>query len=236
MSAAGAINAAIDAAVAAILASNPNSWRRGGVYPFQIPPDQCPPHSPNQREIKIGFSSSPRRRKREWMRQCFPQQQEWLFYYDVPDARRFEALIHLHFKLQGAWIPPRSCEFCGVRHQEKFDHARCGGIAGVIIVMEYYLWRLGWPSVRTGRVCDSGLSEERKLSHLNVWDGVASLMQAFLFERLVAQRLKTRCRVQRMQRRPRLREALCMRCSWRGANAAKANEGRPAGSCALWRI
>ncbi|KAJ7634024.1 hypothetical protein B0H17DRAFT_1217359 [Mycena rosella] len=123
-----AIDAAMDAAVAAILASNQAGWQRGGLYAFEIPPTQPQPLPMNRRarraaarnaqrtrqpEIKIGRSNRPPRRKREWMRQCRPQQQEWWFYWDVPDARQFEHLIHLHFKLHGAWIWPEDCEFCG---------------------------------------------------------------------------------------------------------------------------
>ncbi|KAJ7696326.1 hypothetical protein B0H17DRAFT_1198241 [Mycena rosella] len=79
----------MDAAIDAILTSNPALWRPGRVYTFEIAPNQLPPSSPTEREAKIGFSGMPPRRKREWMRQCRPQQQEWRFYYHVPDARRF---------------------------------------------------------------------------------------------------------------------------------------------------
>ncbi|KAJ7692375.1 hypothetical protein B0H17DRAFT_1200452 [Mycena rosella] len=143
-----AISATMDAAIDAILTSNPALWRPGGIYTFEIAPNQLPPSSPTEREAKIGFSGMPPRRKREWRRQCRPQQQEWKFYYHVPDARRFEALIHLHFRLHGAWIPPKRCEFCGVRHKEKFNLARCGEMDGIIAAFEYYLWRLNWLSIR----------------------------------------------------------------------------------------
>ncbi|KAJ7078215.1 hypothetical protein C8R44DRAFT_754961 [Mycena epipterygia] len=63
-----------------------------------------------------------------------------------------QRLIHLHFKLHGAWIRPEECEFCGTKHCEKFDYARCGGSNGVVAVVEYYLWRLGWPINRLGRM------------------------------------------------------------------------------------
>lgn len=59
-----------------------------------------------------------------------------------------EALIHLHYKLKGAWIRPTPCEFCGVKHQEIFDYELCGGEKGMIRVVEYYLWRLNWPITR----------------------------------------------------------------------------------------
>ncbi|KAJ7678793.1 hypothetical protein B0H17DRAFT_1206568 [Mycena rosella] len=82
-----AINVTMDAAIDAILTSNPALWRPGGVYTFEIAPNQLPPSSPTEHEAKIGFSGMPPRRKREWMRQCRPQQQEWRFYYHVPDTR-----------------------------------------------------------------------------------------------------------------------------------------------------
>ncbi|KAJ7619046.1 hypothetical protein B0H17DRAFT_1152188 [Mycena rosella] len=115
-----AINATMDVAIDAILTSNPALWRPGGVYTFEIVPNQLPPSSPTEREAKIGFSGMPPR----------------------------QALIHLHFRLHGAWIPPKRCEFCGVCHQEKFNLARCGEMDGIIAVFEYYLWRLNWLSIR----------------------------------------------------------------------------------------
>ncbi|KAJ7663577.1 hypothetical protein B0H17DRAFT_1211590 [Mycena rosella] len=143
----------MDAAIDAILTSNPALWRPGRVYTFEIAPNQLPPSSPTEREAKIGFSGMPPRRKREWMRQCRPQQQEWRFYYHVPDARRFEALIHLHFRLHSAWIPPKRCEFCGVRHQEKFSLARCGEMDGIIAVFDTYLHHVdvGWEDRESAR-------------------------------------------------------------------------------------
>ncbi|KAJ7085953.1 hypothetical protein C8R44DRAFT_893799 [Mycena epipterygia] len=149
-----AIRARINAAIAAILASNPAHWRRGVLYDFGIPVTQPPPLTTNRRarraaarrpEIKIGRSNRPLRRQREWKQKCWPQQQDWWFYWDVPDAPSFERLIHLHFKLHGAWIRPEECEFCGTKHCEKFDYARCGGSNGVVAVVEYYLRHLGWP-------------------------------------------------------------------------------------------
>ncbi|KAJ6592090.1 hypothetical protein DFH09DRAFT_1306010 [Mycena vulgaris] len=50
---------------------------------------------------------------------------------------RDKYLIHLHFKLHGAWIAPVEWQLCSV----KFSYApRCGGIRriGVIAVVEYY--------------------------------------------------------------------------------------------------
>ncbi|KAJ7145957.1 hypothetical protein C8R44DRAFT_863780 [Mycena epipterygia] len=52
--------------------------------------------------------------------------------------------------LNGAWIVPKPCEFCGVSHQEKFDYEWCGGKKGIVKVVEYYLRRLNWPIRRHG--------------------------------------------------------------------------------------
>ncbi|KAJ7710727.1 hypothetical protein B0H17DRAFT_1190424 [Mycena rosella] len=56
-----------------------------------------------------------------------------------------KALIHLHFKLLGAWMLPSECHFCGVRHTEKFGLHACGGRAGIAHVVVFYLRCLGWP-------------------------------------------------------------------------------------------
>ncbi|KAJ7690525.1 hypothetical protein B0H17DRAFT_1064900 [Mycena rosella] len=160
---AAAIDAAMDDAVDALRTSNQAHWRPGGAA--SIPPPNRRSRRATarnarlaaarnaqqgipRREIKIGRSNCPPWRKREWMQQCQPQDQCWWFYWDVPDAPGFEHLIHQHFKLHGAWIRPEVCAFCGVKHQEKFDHARCRGSWGVKRVVEHYLWRLNWPVYR----------------------------------------------------------------------------------------
>ncbi|KAJ7648909.1 hypothetical protein B0H17DRAFT_1147865 [Mycena rosella] len=136
----------LDAAVARILASNPALWRPGAFYAFRIPDTQPPPSTiAKPSAVKMGRSNKPPRRKSEWKRKCWPQQHEWWFYFDVPDAASFKHLIHLHFQLHGAWIQPEECEFCGVKHCEKFDEALCGWKAGVIAVVRFYLVHLGWP-------------------------------------------------------------------------------------------
>ncbi|KAJ6602677.1 hypothetical protein DFH09DRAFT_1301687 [Mycena vulgaris] len=65
----------------------------------------------------------------------------------APTARddhiaRDKNLIHLHFKLHGAWIAPVEWQFCSV----KFSYApRCGGIRriGVIAVVDYVIIACG---------------------------------------------------------------------------------------------
>ncbi|KAJ7648913.1 hypothetical protein B0H17DRAFT_1147869 [Mycena rosella] len=136
----------LDAAVARILTSNPALWRPGAFYAFRILDTQPPPSTITKPSaVKMGRSNKPPRRKSEWRWKCWPQQHKWWFYFDVPDAASFEHLIHLHFRLHGAWIQPEECEFCGVKHCEKFDEALCGGKAGVIAVVRFYLVHLGWP-------------------------------------------------------------------------------------------
>ncbi|KAJ7085950.1 hypothetical protein C8R44DRAFT_893796 [Mycena epipterygia] len=142
----------ISNAIHDIIASSQRPGRKAGkLYVFKIPrrqPKRRRRRSRMRTEVKIGRSIYPPRRRTQWMRQCRGQEQEWLFYWDVPDATKFEALIHLHYKLKGAWIRPTPCEFCGVRHVEKFDYERCGGKTGIIRVVQYYLRRLNWPITR----------------------------------------------------------------------------------------
>ncbi|KAJ7434397.1 hypothetical protein FB451DRAFT_1195329 [Mycena latifolia] len=142
---------------AAIARKASASDKPGKIYGFKIPRYQ--PHRPKCRrrrsrraiprlEVKIGRAKCPTKRRKQWLRKCKGQRQEWMFYWEVPEAAKFEALIHLHFKMAGAWIPPSECDFCGVRHQEKFDYVACGGRTGIVRVVEYYLGRLGWPVIR----------------------------------------------------------------------------------------
>ncbi|KAJ7075084.1 hypothetical protein B0H15DRAFT_800770 [Mycena belliarum] len=64
------------------------------------------------------------------------------------EIRIRERLLHLNFKLARAWIRPRPCDYCRVKHQEKFDYEACGGRRGIRKAVEYYLRRLGWPIIR----------------------------------------------------------------------------------------
>ncbi|KAJ7690426.1 hypothetical protein B0H17DRAFT_1201759 [Mycena rosella] len=73
------------------------------------------------------------------------QRQDWWAYCNIPYAAKFEALIHLHFKLLGAWVLPSECHFCGVCHTEKFGFHACGGRAEIACVVVFYLRHLGWP-------------------------------------------------------------------------------------------
>ncbi|KAJ7075899.1 hypothetical protein B0H15DRAFT_805953 [Mycena belliarum] len=111
----------------------------GEVYHFEIPRSQ--PRSTARRpkrESKIGRAKDARKRRGQWARQCRGQRQ----------VRIRERLLHLNFKLAGAWIRPRPCDFCRVRHREKFDYEACGGRRGIRKAVEYYLRRLGWPIIR----------------------------------------------------------------------------------------
>ncbi|KAJ6449158.1 hypothetical protein C8R47DRAFT_1230752 [Mycena vitilis] len=139
---------------AAIRAPASGFDKPGKLYMFEIPA-----HQPNRRarraqaradkrKVKIGRSNRPPRRRGEWARKCKGQIQEWYCYWEVPEAAKFEALIHLHFKLEGAWIPPSECDFCTSNHWEIFDFASCGGRSGITEVVEYYLWRLNWPVIQ----------------------------------------------------------------------------------------
>ncbi|KAJ6560134.1 hypothetical protein B0H19DRAFT_1069824 [Mycena capillaripes] len=132
---------------AAILAPPSPSDKPGALYAFDIP--TLEPNRRARRTIarhtKIGWSKHPLKRQRQWLRQCRGQVQEWWAYWTVLAAAKFEALIHLHFKLMGAWILPSECEFCGVNHCELFDFLACGGREGIARVVEFYHRRLNWP-------------------------------------------------------------------------------------------
>lgn len=135
-----------------VYATGPNHWKR----PLRL----CT----NGLEGKIGRAGEPPKSKKQWERQCLGQPQKWLsFYWEVPYATKFgefcvyrlssinyfvERIIHLHYKRMGAWKRPVRCRWCGVKHIEKFDLKICGGFAGIISTVEYYLGILQWPIVR----------------------------------------------------------------------------------------
>ncbi|KAJ7642826.1 hypothetical protein B0H17DRAFT_1148769 [Mycena rosella] len=142
----------------------------GGIYVYEIPRYQpnCPKRrcrrALTRREIKIGRAIDPPKRRKQWLRQCRGQRQIWWFYWEVPLAKKFgesavtwnagsvrlvaEALLHNHFKREGAWIWPHECDWCTVYHREKIDLEDCGGRRGIIRVAEGYHKLLGWPIFR----------------------------------------------------------------------------------------
>ncbi|KAJ7690528.1 hypothetical protein B0H17DRAFT_1201649 [Mycena rosella] len=145
------MTSALDAAMDDIRALSTRPGRKaGGFYAYKIrriQPNGPPPPPSRQTQIKLGRAQCPPKCQKQWQRQCRGQVQDWWFWYAVPDATKFEALIHLHFKLAGAWVGPVQCDFCPVKHQEKFDYEACGGKRGIERVVEYYLGKLGWPIV-----------------------------------------------------------------------------------------
>ncbi|KAF8212969.1 hypothetical protein K438DRAFT_1751382 [Mycena galopus ATCC 62051] len=105
----------------------------GGVYAYSV-----------NNVVKVGYSKQPRVRKVQWMRQCRGEQQDWLdFYWEVPYAKKF-AIVHIELKRFGAWPGLVPCRFCHRNHREKFDLWKCGGIAGLIGIVEARLNALGW--------------------------------------------------------------------------------------------
>ncbi|KAJ7430665.1 hypothetical protein B0H11DRAFT_2220183 [Mycena galericulata] len=125
---------------APILVPPSPSDRPGGCYAF---------FDPTFSIGKLGRSNHPPRRKREWARQCWGEQQIWLpFYWEVPFAAKFERLIHLHYRGAGAWLGPVRCGFCGVNHQEKYRFHGYLAIVAFIVTVEHYLGVLGWPVIR----------------------------------------------------------------------------------------
>ncbi|KAJ7676144.1 hypothetical protein B0H17DRAFT_1140117 [Mycena rosella] len=85
-----AIDSAMDVAVAAILASNPAGWQRGGLYAFEIPPTQPQPLPMNRRArcTAAHWALQPPSEAQT------PQQQEWWFYWEVPNTWRLGRTPH----------------------------------------------------------------------------------------------------------------------------------------------
>ncbi|KAJ7435197.1 hypothetical protein B0H11DRAFT_2367977, partial [Mycena galericulata] len=127
----------------AILAAPSASDCRGGFYGFRIPKTRS-----TLAIVKLGRAKEPRKRQAQWARQCRGERHRWLpYYWEVPFYKKFEKIIHCHFKAAGAWVVPHRCRFCTVRHQEKFGLKACGGVRGLVRVVEYYLGRLNWPVI-----------------------------------------------------------------------------------------
>ncbi|KAJ7637970.1 hypothetical protein DFH06DRAFT_1138615 [Mycena polygramma] len=113
----------------------------GGLYMYQIPLES---------KMKFGISECPPRRRREWERQCWPEQQVWLpWYWYVPYRKKFEKVVHAYFKAKHAWCGRHPCSHCPRNHQERFWSASCGGIFATIFQIEALIVSLGWPVIRS---------------------------------------------------------------------------------------
>ncbi|KAJ7075896.1 hypothetical protein B0H15DRAFT_956134 [Mycena belliarum] len=147
---------AMDPLLRAALRAPPSpSDKAGTFYMYEIRRRQ--PNRPVRRaQAKLGRAKDPSKRKLQWFRKCRGQRQRWWCYWRVPFAAKFERLIHLHFKLRGAWLGRQPCDFCPTKHQEKYDLEGCGGRAGVRAAVELYLGLLRWRIVRLASV-HSGL-------------------------------------------------------------------------------
>ncbi|KAJ7088807.1 hypothetical protein B0H15DRAFT_949438 [Mycena belliarum] len=139
---------AMDPLLRAALRAPPSpSDKAGTFYMYEIRRRQ--PNRPVRRaQAKLGRAKDPSKRKLQWFRKCRGQRQRWWCYWRVPFAAKFERLIHLHFKLRGAWLGRQPCDFCPTKHQEKYDLEGCGGRAGVRAAVELYLGLLRWRIVR----------------------------------------------------------------------------------------
>ncbi|KAJ7712912.1 hypothetical protein DFH07DRAFT_1018823 [Mycena maculata] len=127
----------------AVLAPPSASDCRGAFYGFRIAKMRATPAI-----VKLGRAKEPRKRRAQWAHQCRGERHRWLTYYwEVPFYKKFEKIIHCHYKAAGAWVVPDRCRFCTVRHQEKFGLKACGGVRGLVRVVEYYLGRLNWPVI-----------------------------------------------------------------------------------------
>ncbi|KAJ7088808.1 hypothetical protein B0H15DRAFT_949439 [Mycena belliarum] len=132
---------------AALRAPPSPSDKAGTFYMYEIRRRQ--PNRPVRRaQAKLGRAKDPSKRKLQWFRKCRGQRQRWWCYWRVPFAAKFERLIHVHFKLRGAWLGRQPCDFCPTKHQEKYDLEACGGRAGVRAAVELYLGLLRWRILR----------------------------------------------------------------------------------------
>ncbi|KAJ7686109.1 hypothetical protein B0H17DRAFT_1204494 [Mycena rosella] len=105
--------------------------------------------SPSDRPgLSYNYIMDPAARQGQWRNQCRGEQQDWGEYYEVPFAAKFERILHRHFRLEGAWLGPVRCDYCGRRHLEKFDLAAVSGRAQFQQVAEFYLGQLGWPIIK----------------------------------------------------------------------------------------
>ncbi|KAJ6454085.1 hypothetical protein C8R47DRAFT_1252659 [Mycena vitilis] len=108
----------------------------GGLYGF---------YEPGSGEVKLGHSNCPRRRRREWRRQCAPQTQIWWpFYWEVPHRKKFEKIMHSFLKAIGAWTGKHRCSYCHKVHQEKFCLEKCGGAYTLTLTIDVFVLALGW--------------------------------------------------------------------------------------------
>ncbi|KAJ6606712.1 hypothetical protein B0H10DRAFT_1956876 [Mycena sp. CBHHK59/15] len=135
----------------------PRNSRCGKVYAFTIGDLVADP--PNRRTrrawerdiakiVKVGRTNNIVRRAREWRKQCPGQVQIWQWYYETRYAAKLEQLVHLDLKAMGAWTGAYVCDFCPVRHREKFYLEVIGGLEGLAQIIEKWLRFLGEPVMR----------------------------------------------------------------------------------------
>ncbi|KAJ7073382.1 hypothetical protein B0H15DRAFT_963718 [Mycena belliarum] len=139
----------MDRRVLSALRAPPSPSDKAGTFYYYEIPGRQPNGRTRGARFKFGRARNVRQRQGQWKRKCRGQRQRWWSYWDVPYASKFEHLMHLHYKLRGAWLGRTPCDFCPVSHQEQYDRNGCGGRRVVEAEVEFYLRKLRWPIVRT---------------------------------------------------------------------------------------
>ncbi|KAK1225783.1 hypothetical protein PQX77_011263 [Marasmius sp. AFHP31] len=69
---------------------------------------------------KVGRTSDPLRRQREWKHQCRSQKHEWFEPIHVDDCHNVERMVHIELEKVCRARPRKTCSDCGRVHQEIF--------------------------------------------------------------------------------------------------------------------
>ncbi|KAJ6626395.1 meiotically up-regulated gene 113-domain-containing protein [Mycena sp. CBHHK59/15] len=88
----------------------------------------CVEHPDGSLVIKVGRAKDVDRRLEQWQNQCYMDDIQLIWEIPCEHATKLERLVHLEFKSENAWLATSQCESCGVRHQEKFDVQKVGGV------------------------------------------------------------------------------------------------------------
>ncbi|KAJ7439710.1 hypothetical protein B0H11DRAFT_1934412 [Mycena galericulata] len=91
-------------------------------------------HRDGSQELKAGRTKNIQRRLAEWRRQCYLADIVHAAEIPTKHAKKLERIVHMFFKINDAWIEPYACDSCGVRHREKFEPERVGGIEQAVEV------------------------------------------------------------------------------------------------------
>ncbi|KAJ6580212.1 hypothetical protein B0H10DRAFT_1962650 [Mycena sp. CBHHK59/15] len=86
--------------------------------------------------LKIGWAKDVDRQLEQWQSQCYMDEIQLVWEIPCEHTTKIERLVHLKLKSENTWITPFECESCRVRHQEKFDIVKVGGVEEAKRIME----------------------------------------------------------------------------------------------------